>query len=111
MPKKIIIESFIHHLATAARTVCQNADNQITKDAFQEHIASWEFEITGSRKIHLTWRSPKEGQKEITIPSLHFYTRGDSESAQAVGSEDSLQAENASFFRSLAQDIFKESFQ
>ena len=105
MPKKIIIESFIHHLATAAKNIAVAKESPEQKDQTLKSIGSWEFEIIDSRKIMLRWRIPSSGEREITIPSLHFYTRGDKSHEGQFLSEDGTQKDNERYFYELAKSI------
>jgi hypothetical protein len=109
MPKKIIIESFIHHLATAARKLALEASSKEVQQALFDHIASWHFEIGGSRLVQFSCTRPMHYSEALQIPSLHFYTRGDTATAPSVGTTDTLQEENQNYFKELAGELLKRA--
>jgi hypothetical protein len=45
----------------------------------------------------------------LQIPSLHFYTRGDTAAAPSVGATDTLQEENQNYFKELAGELLKRA--
>jgi hypothetical protein len=106
MTKKIIIESFIHHLATAAKNIALLETDLTSRNKLLNNISTWEFETISSRLIKITWGFPTLYSQEIHIPSMHFYTRGDVQTAEHVGMVDSIQNQNKEFFLTLAKDLF-----
>lgn len=104
MPKKILLESAIHQLATAGRRLQERLPA-----ASAAPVAAWlaglAFDQPGPGLLRVRWTEPAAGEHVITLKSARFYTRGDAaahaanqEAAGQLFHDDRVMAANRAFF-------------
>lgn len=118
MPKKVLFESAVHHLAMAGKrllsTVGPSGDEQFSE--VKRFIDSWRFAHEGKSRMLLAWSVPSEGAMHVDFHDAHFYTRGDTSDtverqrkSGLVFSEDSVKIGNEGFFDKVLQEALSRA--
>lgn len=107
MPKKILLESAIHQLASAGRRLQDRLAP--VAPACAAGVAQWlaglAFDQPGPGQMRVRWSAPVAGAHVVPLKSARFYTRGDAAphaasqaAAGQVFSDDRVMAANREFF-------------
>ena len=107
MPKKILYESAIHQFLWAGRRLRE--DLAATDPAEATRLAAWINALTidnpGPGGVHVSWQTPRPGERRIELKNAKFYTRGDAAphyrrqtEAGLTFTDDRIMAQNSTFF-------------
>ena len=107
MPKKILYESAVHQFLWAGRRLRE--DLAATDPAEATRLAAWINALTidnpGPGGVHVSWQTPRPGERRIELKNAKFYTRGDAAphyrrqtEAGLTFTDDRIMAQNSTFF-------------
>jgi hypothetical protein len=116
--KKILFESTIHQLASAAKRLSQKLEQNRPQAAegVRNFSRSWEFSHLGGMKCSLKWFSPSPGEATLDVRNATFYRRGDDQRFASEQKEahqtfalDQVQSENQEFFDGLLAQLLAQA--
>ena len=114
MAKKIIYESFVHHLLTAARDLGEELLDPGSWESFRSFLDGLEIVESGARSVvvNSSWLEP--GVVSFELKSATYYSRGDApmfvdrqKSMGQLFSEDEVLKRNREVFKNHALQLLK----
>lgn len=79
MPKKVIFESFIHHLLSASRDLVDQEEDSAKRERMNAFLDSLEIVNLGSGQVRVSSPQLKQGTLTLSTKIGQYYTRGDAQ--------------------------------
>lgn len=116
MPKKILFESAVHHLANASKRLRFEINNSKLEQELDLFCKSWNFSYPKKEQLDVSWTYPNIGSASFDFKEAELYVRGDTKytsdkqkESGIVFTNDKVLDANNQFFDNMLHSLICKS--